>query len=417
VPARPGLLKRVREEFAFIKGNYAVLVASWLIMDFALEVPTTYYALYVMGLGASETIVGLIGLCHSLALASMQFPGGYIADRFGRKQIICTMTFGVALSYALFALAPSWHFILLGSVLAAALNSTYQPALMAMVADSLPPEKRGVGFSIVTLISTASTTPGPIVAALLCNAFGLMSGMRVAYAMVVLLFLVSAILRALYLKETLEVREKPNLAELLRSYPIALREGLAVFKRLPRSLLFLALVAVMSSFGFSAMYPFLPVYAIRVLSVDEVLWGLMLTTVPITTVAFSIPSGKLIDRVGRKRPLLIAIASFTLSACLFVLGGTPFLISSLALIGAGSVMSQASFSSLIADLTPMTDRGKVNASFNSIISIAVALGSFSGGFLYEHVSPKSPFHIVMLLGVVSLLIAALFIEEPKARER
>jgi len=417
MPTRAGLLERVREEFAFIKGNYAVLAVSWLIMDFALEVPTTYYALYVIGLGATETIVGLIGLCHSLALASMQFPGGYIADRFGRKQIICTMTFGAALSYAFFALAPSWHFILLGSVLAAALVSTYQPALMAMIADSLPPEKRGMGYSIVTLISTASTTPGPIVAAFLCGTFGLMSGMRIAYTMVVLLFLAAAILRALYLKETLEVREKPSLAELLKSYPVALRESLTVFKRHPKSLSFLALVATMSSFGFSAVYPFLPVYAIRVLLVDEVLWGLMLTTVPVTTVVFSIPAGKLIDKFGRKRPLLISATLFALSAYLFVLGGLPLLISSLALIGVGSVMSQASFSSMIADLTPMSDRGKVSASFNFINSTSIALGSFTGGFLFEHVSPRSPFYLAVLLGVASLLIVALLIEEPRTRER
>jgi len=154
-----------------------------------------------------------------------------------------------------------------------------------------------------------------------------------------------------------------------------------------------------------------------VLSVDEVLWGLMLTTVPITTVASSIPAGKLIDKIGRKRPMLIAAASFALSAYLFVRGGPPLLISSLALIGIGSVMSQASFSSLMADLTPMSDRGKVNASFNFITSIAVALGSFTGGFLFEHVSPKSPFYLAVLLGVASLLIVALLIEEPMKRER
>jgi len=154
-----------------------------------------------------------------------------------------------------------------------------------------------------------------------------------------------------------------------------------------------------------------------VLSVDEVLWGLMLTTVPITTVASSIPAGKLIDKIGRKRPMLIAAAFFALSAYLFARGGLPLLISSLALIGIGSVMSQASFSSLMADLTPMSDRGKVNASFNFITSIAVALGSFTGGFLYEHASPKLPFHLAILLGITSMLIIALFIEEPRTREK
>jgi len=165
------------------------------------------------------------------------------------------------------------------------------------------------------------------------------------------------------------------------------------------------------------VYPFLPVYAIRVLLVDEVLWGLMLTTVPVTTVVFSIPAGKLIDKFGRKRPILISAALFALSAYLFVLGGLPLLISSLALIGVGSVMSQASFSSMIADLTPMSDRGKVSASFNFITLMSMALGSFTGGFLFEHVSPRSPFYLAVLLGVASLLIVALLIEEPMKRER
>lgn len=113
----------------------------------------------------------------------MQFPRGYIADKFGRKWIICPTTFGVALSYILYALAPSWHFILLGAVLMAIANSTYQPALMAMIADSLPPEKRGMGFGIVTLMGRAATTPGPVAAAFLCNRFGLMEGMRIGMAL------------------------------------------------------------------------------------------------------------------------------------------------------------------------------------------------------------------------------------------
>ena len=63
------------KEFAFIKGNYAILLVSWILMDFAGEIPATYYALYVLKLGATETILGIIGLSGFVALASMQFPG------------------------------------------------------------------------------------------------------------------------------------------------------------------------------------------------------------------------------------------------------------------------------------------------------------------------------------------------------
>jgi len=195
-------LGTVRKEFSFIKGNYATLVASWIIVDFASELPATYFGLYVLGLGATETILGVIGLSQFLALASFQFPGGYLADKYGRKWLISTMTFGVALSFVFYAVAPSWTFILLGAILMSTFNSTYQPALNAMISDSLPAERRGMGFSIVMLIASASTTPSPAVAGLLRARFGLIDGMRIAYGIVVVLFLVAGFFRFYFLKET-----------------------------------------------------------------------------------------------------------------------------------------------------------------------------------------------------------------------
>ena len=82
------------------------------------------------------------------------------------------MTFGVALSFVLYAIAPSWPLILIGVVLMNFFNSIYQPALMAIISDSLPPERRGMGFSIIMMITSTSTTPGPLVAGFLKNQFG-----------------------------------------------------------------------------------------------------------------------------------------------------------------------------------------------------------------------------------------------------
>ena len=233
------ILGILKQEFSFIKGNYATLIISWLLIDFAGELPGTYYALYVLQLGATETILGMIGLFSFLALASMQFPGGYLADKFGRKWLISTMTFGVGLSFIFYALAPSWHFILIGAVLMNLFNSTYQPALMAMISDSLPSERRGMGFGIVTLIASVSTTPGPLAAAFLYDKFGLVQGMRIGYGIVVALFMIAAFLRLFRLKETVVSSEKPRMRELFGSYPTALKESFDVWKKVPRSLFYL----------------------------------------------------------------------------------------------------------------------------------------------------------------------------------
>jgi len=410
-------IDRLKTEFSFIKGNYAILVASWILIDFAMELPATYYSLYVLKLGATETILGMIGLFSFLALASMQFPGGYLADKFGRKWLISSMTFGVALCYIFYAIAPSWHLILIGAVLMSLFNSTYQPALMAMIADSLSPERRGMGFSIIMLITSASTTPAPIFAGILHNQFGLIQGMRIGYGIVVAFFLIAAFLRLLRLKETVVNTQKPSLNELLRSYPIAMKESFGVWKKLPSSMFYLFLSTTIIIFGIAAVNLYFVVYAVKILFIDEAIWPYILTALPITMIILSIPIGKAVDKINRKLPILAAYIIFGASMWLFVYGDLPRLFVSLILLGVGQVMMNSAFSALQADLTPKEQRGKVNGFTNFANYILMALGSITGGILYEHVSPQLPFLLATVLIIPSFVLTLIMVHEPEKREQ
>ena len=424
-------IEKIKNEFSFIKGNYAVLVISWILIDFAMELPATYYSLYVLELGATETILGMIGLFSFLALASMQFPGGYLADKFGRRWIIVTMTFGVALSYILYAIAPSWHLILIGAVLMSLLNSTYQPALLAMIADSVPSERRGMGFGLIMLITSASTTPGPFVAGIFYNQFGLVQGMRISYGVVVAFFLAAAFLRLFRLKETLTNAHKPSISEFLRSYPTALKESFGVWKTLPCSMFYLFLSGAVVTFGFATVQLYLNVYAIYELSVDRAFWPLILTALFVTMIILAVPMGKVVDKFNRKIPLLTAYLVFGAAMWIFVKGdfissiasswgsniflGVDLFVS-LVLVGVGQVMMNSAFSALQADLTPKAQRGKVNGFTNFMNFILMAFGNLIGGFLYEHVSPQLPFFLAISLTVPSFALTLVLVHEPEKRE-
>jgi len=385
-------------------------------VDFASELPAAYFSLYVLGLGATETILGVVGLSQFLALASLQFPGGYLADKYGRKWLISTMTFGVALSFILYAIAPSWPVVLIGVVLMSIFNSVYQPALTAMVSDSLPPERRGMGFSITMLISSASTTPSPVVAALLRARFGLIDGMRIAYGIVVVLFLFAAFFRFFFLKETIVNASKPSLKEILQSYPTALRKSVSVWKELPRSLVYLFLSFSVMIIGFSSTFLLTAVYATKVLLIDEVVWALVVAAIPVTTIILAIPVGKLVDKIKRKIPILASILMFGLSMWLFVYGDLERVIASLILLGTGQVMLMASFQALQTDLTPKEQRGKVSGFINFVTFIIMAAGSFVGGYLYEHVSPQAPFLIATATVLPAFALTLLLVREPERRE-
>ena len=159
-----------RGDSAILRGNFLLITLSWIIMFSAQPIPDTYASLFYLHLGADVFLISIIGFAGSIAVALVQFPGGYLADKHGRRWLIVSMTFGLAIGSLFFIFAPSWQFILIG-LLVQNLCSIYGPALMAMVIDSLPPENRGSGFSFQSVITTLVLLPAPLVAQYLVVTF------------------------------------------------------------------------------------------------------------------------------------------------------------------------------------------------------------------------------------------------------
>lgn len=180
-----------------------------------------------------------------------------------------------------------------------------------------------------------------------------------------------------------------------------------------KALFYLIWTIVMVQFGSSTVSVFFPVYAVNQLLIDKTLWGMLMTVASVATIISSIPIGKLVDKVNRKIPALLAYTFFGLSFWLFVNGNVLFVLLSLILVGAGKVMMNTGLSALLADLTPKMGRGKVNAFTNFAGFIFMALGNFIGGFLYEHVSPAFPFYVALLATVPSFILTLTLVKEPE----
>jgi MFS family permease len=427
-------MEGLREQFSFIRGNYLVLIISWILMDFAGELPGTYYADYIIQLGGSATIIGLISLVSMLCLASVQFPGGYLADKYGRRWLVSTLTFGVALSYVFYAFAPSWHLIMIGAAIQN-LCLLYQPALMSMMADSLPPEKRGMGFSILNLIMSVSTTPAPILALFLVSRFGSETGMRIAYIIVTAFFMVAATVR-LKLTESMKETSKVSLRDVVRSYPESLKQGIRVWKKVHRSTLFLFFSTVIMRISFAMIGGLFLIYAFYVLQIGgtpqpliysseldpalqqaRTLWGFVMVALFLTMIIMSFPIGKTLDKVGRKIPLVISGLLVIPSVLLFIYGNYVTLFVAMPLLGLAQLLGFSAYQSLFADLVPQAQRGKVTGSMHFFTYIFMALGGLLGGLLYDNVSPQVPFLVMLVLIIPSVLITAYGIREPEPEER
>ena len=123
-----------RGDQAVLRGNFLLITISWIILFTAQPIPETYSSLFYLHLGANELLLSIMGFVSSIAVALVQFPGGYLADKHGRRWLIVTMTFGIGIGSLFFVFAPSWPFLLIG-MLVQNICSIYGPAIMAMVID------------------------------------------------------------------------------------------------------------------------------------------------------------------------------------------------------------------------------------------------------------------------------------------
>jgi MFS family permease len=418
-----GIKNFLKREFGFISGNYRILIISWVIMDIAMETPVPYYQPYVEALGGTEfpMALGIIGLANFLAMALVAFPGGYLADKYGRRWLITTMTFGLALSYLFFVLAPSspftfmgitwygWHFILIGTTIQG-LCLIYQPALFAMVQDSLPPERRGVGSSLIQMIHGTFNTPGPVIGGLLLLYFGLVPGMRIVYSFVLVLFLIAAIWR-LRLKETMTNTEPIRFRYFISSYPQAFKECcINVWKAVPQSVLWLFLVQIMLMFANAQINVINTLYAINQLGIPEDLWWIVYIPLLLAMMAASIPIGKSVDRFGPKIPLLLGPIALAFATLLFVFGNFFTVMISMCLNGLVFLLIMSSAMALTADLVETENRGKVRGFLNFTGYIFTGIGMLLGNFFYN-LTPQLPFYITIGLTLPMLIIILFRVHE------
>ncbi|MBS7638352.1 MFS transporter [Candidatus Bathyarchaeota archaeon] len=320
-----------------------------------------------------------------------------------------TMTFTAAFAWLFYALAPSWHFILIGGVIGS-LCRIYIPALNAMVMDSIPEGRRGTGFGIIFLIEAVSTTPAPLFAGLLYARFGLVPSLRLGYTLAFLLFASAAVFR-MRLEETLRDPVKMSWAELLRTIPNSVVESIRVWGRVPRSAFAIFMVNVMNMFSFSMIEPVLLLYIVHDLGISPGEWALLATFLFIVMIVLAIPGGKLIDRVGKKRPLLLSYLAVAPAVLLVLYGDLTRLFLALPLWGLVIVLGRSAISALIADLVPTEERGKVLGFGNFFNLISSSLGMLIGGSLYDRVSHKLPFALQPILAIPPAFLTLMFVKE------
>jgi MFS family permease len=150
-----------------------------------------------------------------------------------------------------------------------------------------------------------------------------------------------------------------------------------------------------------------------VLLISQNQWWLTFVPLLLTMVIASIPVGKMVDVIGRKKPMALGAVIFGVSTLFFVFGNFTMVMISMILFGIALLLLMSSISAILSDYVQEEKRGRVNGFINFTTYISQGAAMLIGSFLFAEVFPQSPFFLSLVLVIPIFLIILFRVDEPK----
>jgi MFS family permease len=351
---------------------------------------------YLQMLGAPVTAIGFFGTCEDFLDGVYQYPGGWIADRYGRRRALLLFVTLAAIGYVLYWVAPSWPFVFAGLVFVMAWSSMASPTLFAVVGDALPKERRALGFTVQSILRRVPIAVAPTLGGLAIAAYGLRSAVHLGLAVTVVLSVV-----------TLGVVSRVNITVTTDPIPTHI---VAVWRSLPTPLRWLLISDIFIRTCEGLVDVFLVLYAINVIGISAPAYGVLVAVQMTTAIVSYIPVARFADRMGRKPFVIATFVAFAFFPVAVVLARDFATLVAAFVVGGLREVGEPARKALIVDLSVPSLRARSIGLYYLIRSLTIAPAAFIGGLLWE-ITPALPFWMAGLIGLIGVVVFAVTVEE------
>ena len=412
---KTGTLTVLREIFR--SRNVLVITLTQTLSMFMGSLWWPFQALYILALGASKESLGMILTLQSITELVIQIPGGILTDRWGRRKIIVLGTILRLGSNIIFLSSTHWTHIAPALVLtSAAIISS--PASSALLAESISKENVSTGFAAIRTVTEFPMIVTSLLGGILIDRLGIITGVRMillAYSTVAIL---STLLQWRYITETMQPSPGDRAEEEHREDSSFLDS----LRQVPRDVLVLSVILGISALSMRLFSSFTVIYAVEVVGLSTTQWGLLGAVANITAIVFSIPGGRIADRLGKRVgillsriPMAFATLGYTFSSTFLHLGIFRTISGMGSGFGADLYGAQGGplWQALVIDYTPQQERGRFMGIIGTIKSVLCIPATWIGGYLYDNMSPSTPFRVSFVMDVVAIAVFVFILRPPK----
>jgi len=357
--------------------------------------------LFLLSIGASKTTISLIeGIAESTA-SLLKAISGYWSDKIGKNKPFMIIGYGItAIITPLYALARIPILILffrfferIGKGLRAAPRDS-------LISGSIKKNEAGKTFGFQKAMDNSGAIVGPLIAFLLLSIFPL------NYSYIFLLATISAILGVLtiiiFIKEAkAEKKETTNKISL---------------KLLPKKFYFFLIIIFVFTLGNSAD-------ALLLVKTSET--GIDKSYIPFVYMIFNtvsvllaIPIGKLSDRIGREKLIILGFIVYAIVYYFFGrFNSINVFIFLFMLYGFYSALTDGSQKAMISDIVSKDLKGTGFGIYHAVLGITLLPASLIAGLLYDKVNSNAPFYFGSIMALIATILMIIFTVLDKKKEK
>lgn len=383
-------------------------------MDVSTEMVLNVLPMFLANvLGMKTAVIGLIEGMAEATASLLKMLSGWLSDRLGTRKGLAVLGYGLSAAVKpLFYFVRSWGLIAGVRWVDRAGKGIRTAPRDALLADSVRGEDRGLAFGLHRAMDTAGAMIGIAAAALIVwlAQKSALTLSRATFQTIVLVSLIPAFLAVV----TLILGVKDTAVKGRSAAP-----GIS-FRRLGRPFsLYLAIVAVFTLGNSADAFLIL-----RAQNAGVPVAGILLMLVVFNLVyaLVSAPAGRLSDRIGRRRLIVVGWLVYAAVYFGFALAGRAWQVW-LLYAGYGLYYSLAygSASAMVADLVPQDLRGTAFGAYHAIIGLLAFPASLIAGILWQGLGrwpgfgPSAPFYFGGGLALLAAILLAF--RMPDARSK
>lgn len=382
-------------DYLALERNVTIASAAVFLIGFGEELWKKFLPKYLEALGATTPIIGLFGTAEDFFDACYQYPGGFVADRFGRRRAFLIFITLASLGYLVYLFSTSWPFIFVGLALVMAWQSMASPAIFAVIGDSLPRERRAMGFTLQSILKRVPIVIAPIMGGTLIGSIGLVNGVHVG---LLITFALAAVTLGLVLKLTThnQLSHTTNMRGVWRSFH-------GVLKRL-----LISDIIIRTCEGMTGVLAIL--YVTNVHGVSVAAYGGLIAVQMLTSIVVYIPAGRIADQIGRKPFVVLTFLSFALFPFAIIFASNFGWLILAYVIGGLREIGEPSRKAMIVDLAHDSLRARSVGLYYLVRSLSITPAAAIGGLLWK-IAPQVPFVVAGFIGLIGTIVFIMTVEE------